>query len=135
MYLAGLLLTVYIIIMVFIQEPSRSFENMASGDLLVIGMGIALIIVGRVIVAKLGVGMLGSFGGFGMQTQMLQQGNAPNTVERNLQHMGYSIPPEEEDGGTTSDAGSPPSTGKICSQCGEHNEELYRFCGNCSAKL
>ena len=50
LYLAGLLVAVYIIIMVFIQEPSRSFENMTSGDIILISIGLLLIILGRVIV-------------------------------------------------------------------------------------
>ena len=79
--------------------------------------------------------MLGSFGGIGTQGQVFQHGNPGTSVERNLQHMGYSIAPDERENDSESESVAEPSQGKICSQCGEHNDDLYRFCGNCSAKL
>lgn len=122
-YLAGMALFLIVAVGAYLAPPENSLENLALGDMLFVGLAIALIVAGRAITWKFGADASGVEG--------LRPGEAEQSPEQSrLQELGYHVPPE-----STEDDAPLREGDVVCPECGTENDGDFTYCANCSAEL
>mgnify|MGYP000141508312 CR=1 FL=1 len=124
---AGMLIFLVVAVNVYLAPPANSLENMAAGDITVIVLSVALLVIGRVVAWKFGddSGPLGT----------IDRIRNPQPEQSRLEELGYRMPPEES---PDSDPDTVYEDGELvvrCPECGAKNETGFDYCGDCSARL
>lgn len=127
-YLGGLGLCLFTAVGVYLAEPSGSFQNVTTVDVVVLVWGIAMIVGGRLVTAKAGPStemVVTPFGGIGDR----------HPEQSRLEELGYHIPPEGNDEPQSGFAYEDGEVMVVCEECGEPNESDFDFCRTCSTRL
>jgi len=128
LYLAGMVLFLVVAVSVFLSPPANSVANLTTGDMVVIGVSLLLIVAGRVIGWKYG----GEVNTVGTTIQGIRHQKPEQST---LEELGYQMPPEETD---TADSTTTYEDGKLyiqCPECGTQNDPQFQYCSNCSSQL
>jgi hypothetical protein len=125
---AGLILSTLVIIGVFLGPPENSFSNLSDGDLLLVLVGTLLMVVGRLIGWKFGIGV-------GSMTDSVSDLRDQQPEPSTLQELGYRIPPDSSETGDSKFTYEDGTVYVVCEACGARNESGFSYCRNCSAEL
>mgnify|MGYP000586771331 CR=1 FL=1 len=130
-YLAGMVLFLVVAVNAFLAPPSNSFGSVTSGDIAVLLVSVALLLVGRAISWKLGGDVGGDAGAMGTLGRLRDR----NPNQSKLEELGYRMPPEDADGRNSDTVSEDGEVYVRCPECGGKNERGFDYCGNCSSKL
>lgn len=131
-YLGGLTLFLVTGLDIYFSEPEGSFSGITTSHTIMLGLSLALLILGGVIMQRSGISFTGA-SGFGIFPGRTQVNQKPGPEQSPLEELGYHIPPEESE--TDAEPEPPDDESVRCSHCGALNEKGYRFCGECSREL
>lgn len=125
---AGLILSALVVIGVFLGPPENSFSNLSGDDTLLIVVGTLLMMGGRLIGWKFGVGVASMTAS---TSALRDQQPEPSRLEE----LGYQTPPEASETGDSKFSYEDGTVYVVCDACGEQNESGFSYCRNCSAEL
>jgi hypothetical protein len=126
-YLAGMLLFLFVATSVFLAAPENSVENLTSGDVTLMLVGLFLVILGSVINWRYGdETVMGAWATGTVQDQSSDQST--------LEELDYTIPAELSNTEKASSAELDENTIR-CTECGATNEQEFSYCKNCAARL
>ena len=125
--MAGMLVFLVVGVNVYLSPPANSFENVATGDMALLVVSVALLLTGRVVAWK--------FGGEDGPLATIDRVRNPQPEQSRLEELGYRIPPEESADTETEHRVDHDGAVVQCPECDATNEIGFDYCGECSARL
>lgn len=125
-YLAGMGVVCLVTVSLFLP-PDDPVADLSGPYLLALSAGVALLLLGQVVLRRAGDGSAGMAGVPGPPRRRPE----PTTLER----LGYRRLPDSDDDPTRESTPGEEGTGVVCRECGARNERGFDYCRNCSAEL